>query len=177
MSLAVAAMPDYGRSEALDVCLMESRLAKVAKAGHLIHSVLTSLLLYSLRPLSGVLVEVCLHLASQQASSHQDAVWEVIAVVPHGCHWDLAVGVLQVVVAAVVEPCSQVEALWRMLAGGDRESRLYSPYPIYHSSLLGMDDTPSLPRPHAAQGAPTYHCLGSHRPSATLEGRPGVPII
>ena len=83
---------------------------------------------------------------------------------------------LQVAATAVVGPCSQVEALWQMLAGDERENRKYSPYPTCHSNLLGMDDTPSLPHPHAAQAAPAYPCPGSHRSLATLADRPEVPI-
>ena len=170
-------MPDCGHFEAYDVCFVDLRLAMEAEEDRLIHMGVTSLLLYFPRPVSEVSVEAYSCLASQQASSHLDVVWEAVVVAQHDYHYVLASGVLQVAATAVVGPCSQVEALWQMLAGDERENRKYSPYPTCHSNLLGMDDTPSLPRPRAAQAAPTYPCLGSHRPLATLAGRPEAPIV
>jgi hypothetical protein len=121
-------------------------------------------------------VEVCLYPASQQASFRLAAAWVVTAADQHGCHWMPATGVLQAAAAVAVEPCSQVEALWQMPAGDGRGILLSSPCPTCCSSLLGMDGTLFPQRPRAAQDAPTYPCLGSHRPLATLAGRPGAPI-
>lgn len=104
-------MPDLGHSEAYDVCFVNSRLAMEAEEDLLMHMVVMSLLLYFPRLASVVLVEVCLPLASQQASTHQDVAWEAIVVAQHGYHWVLASDVLLVVATAAVGPCSQVEAL------------------------------------------------------------------
>ena len=60
-------MPDCGHFEAYDVCFVDLRLAMEAEEDRLIHIVVTSLLLYFPRPVSGVLVEACWCLASQQA--------------------------------------------------------------------------------------------------------------
>ena len=66
--------PDCGWSDAFGVCLADVRPVVVARADHLIHIVVTSLLLYLPRLVSGVLVEACLRLTSQQAPSHPDVV-------------------------------------------------------------------------------------------------------
>ena len=68
------------------MCFVNSRLAMEAEEDRLIHIVVTSLLMYFPRPISGVLVEACWYLASQQASSHQDVVWEVVVVAQHDYH-------------------------------------------------------------------------------------------
>jgi hypothetical protein len=78
------AMPDYCHSEACNVCFEGLRLAVEARADHLIHTVVTSLLLHFPRLVSEVSVEVYSCLAFRQASSHPDGVWEAV-VVAHGC--------------------------------------------------------------------------------------------
>ena len=82
----VVAMPDCGHFEAYDVCFVDLRLATEAEEDRLIHIVVTSLLMYFPRPISGVLVEACWYLASQQASSHLDVVWEAVVVAQHDYH-------------------------------------------------------------------------------------------
>lgn len=73
-SSVVVARPDCGCSDEFDVCLVcLSRVVEV-RADHLIHIVVTSLLLYLPRLVSGVLVEACSYLASQQVSSYPDVV-------------------------------------------------------------------------------------------------------
>lgn len=73
-NLVVVARPDYGYSDAIDVCLVGLRRVMAARADLLIHIVVTNLLLYLPRLVLGVLVEACSYLASQQASSHPDVV-------------------------------------------------------------------------------------------------------
>ena len=58
-------LPDCAHVEVCNVWVVGSRLVMVVEAGRLIHDVVTSLLLYSPRLISEVLVEVYLHLASQ----------------------------------------------------------------------------------------------------------------
>jgi hypothetical protein len=121
-------------------------------------------------------VEVCLYSASQQASFRLAAAWVVTAADQHGYHWMPAADVPQVAAAVAVGPCSQVEVLWQMLAANGRGIRLCSPCPTCCSSLLGMGGILFPQRPRAAQDAPAYPCLGSHRPLATPADRPGAPI-
>jgi hypothetical protein len=79
-------MLDYCHSEACDVCFAEWRLVMEARADRLIHTVVTSLLLYFPRLVSEVSVEVYSCLAFRQASSHPDVVWEAVVVARHGYH-------------------------------------------------------------------------------------------
>jgi hypothetical protein len=123
------AMPDYHHSEACGVCLVDSCLVMEARADHLIHTVVTSLRLYFPRLVLGVSVEVYSCLASQQASSHPDVVWEAVVVARRGYHQDLAPDVPQVAATVVVGPCSRAEALWQTLAVDGRGSRPCLPCP------------------------------------------------
>ena len=86
MSLDVVAMLDCGHSEVYVVPSVGVHSVRVAKADHLMRNAVTRLLLHSPRLVSGVLVEACSHLASQQASSHPGVVWEAIGVAPHDYH-------------------------------------------------------------------------------------------
>lgn len=77
---------DCSYSDAFDVGFEDLRRVVAARVDHLIHIVVTSLLLYLPRLVSGVLVEACSRLASQQASSRRDVVWEAVVVAPRCYH-------------------------------------------------------------------------------------------
>lgn len=80
------AMLDCGHYEACDVYFGDLRLVTEARADHLIHTVVTSLLLEFPRLISEVSVEVYSCLAFRQESSHPDVVWEAVVVARRGYH-------------------------------------------------------------------------------------------